>query len=90
MVGDTTKALAFLERYNAKSPNPRPWALILQGDLRVRRGLVAAGAGQHRPDRVVAPTGELEPHGCAPWRVGPINPDRPGQMARAGPSVKPY
>ncbi|MDQ3003444.1 MAG: tetratricopeptide repeat protein [Fibrobacterota bacterium] len=37
---DTAKALAYLERYNGRAKAPKSWALMLQGDLRVRRGLV--------------------------------------------------
>jgi tetratricopeptide (TPR) repeat protein len=60
IVGDTARALAFLERYNAMSGNPRPWALILQGDLRVRRGLVDAGLQSYQ-DAALADSSDMRP-----------------------------
>lgn len=61
ITGDTTRALAVLERYNAKAKSPKSWALILQGDLRVRRGLVDQGLQSYQ-DAAAADTADLRPY----------------------------
>jgi tetratricopeptide (TPR) repeat protein len=59
--GDTTRALAFLERYNARARSPRAWALMLQGDLRARRGLMDP-ALQAYQDAALADTSDIRPY----------------------------
>lgn len=58
--GDTTRALAFLERYNARARTPRTWALILAGDLRVRRGLIDQGLQAYQ-EAAAADTADMRP-----------------------------
>jgi protein O-GlcNAc transferase len=58
--GDTARALAFLERYNSRTPVPKSWALMLQGDLRVRRGLVDQGL-QSFQEAAIADTADMRP-----------------------------
>lgn len=60
LTGDTAKALALLERYNANAKTPRTWALILQGDLRVRKGLVDP-ALQSYQEAAAADTADIRP-----------------------------
>ena len=60
LTGDTAKALALLERYNANAKSPRSWALILQGDLRVRKGLVDP-ALQSYQEAAAADTADIRP-----------------------------
>ena len=58
--GDTTRALAFLERYNARVPVPKAWALLLEGDLRVRKGLVDPGLQTYQ-QAAAADTADIRP-----------------------------
>lgn len=57
---DTARALAFLERYNGRVRTPKSWALMLQGDLRVRRGLVEQ-ALQSYQEASLADTADMRP-----------------------------
>jgi tetratricopeptide (TPR) repeat protein len=60
LMQDTARALTFLERYNAKSKSPKSWALMLQGDLRVRLGLVDP-ALQAYHEAALADTADMRP-----------------------------
>ena len=59
--GDTTRALAFLERYNARTRAPKAWALLLAGDLRVRKGLVDQGLQTYQ-EAAAADTADVRPY----------------------------
>lgn len=61
LMRDTTRALAFLERYNGRVKSPKSWALMLQGDLRVRRGLVEP-ALQAYLEASLADTADIRPY----------------------------
>jgi tetratricopeptide (TPR) repeat protein len=61
LMQDTARALAFLEKYNAKTKNPKSWALMLQGDLRVRLGLVDQ-ALQAYQEAALADTADMRPY----------------------------
>lgn len=61
LMQDTARALTFLERYNAKTKSPKSWALMLQGDLRVRLGLVDP-ALQAYQEAALADTADMRPY----------------------------
>lgn len=61
LMQDTARALTFLERYNTKTKSPKSWALMLQGDLRVRLGLVDP-ALQSYQEAALADTSDMRPY----------------------------